>query len=122
MNSRARSHMAKKKLKRLSEVQIKQVAGQFRALSQPLRLRLINELMEGEQNVSKLVKTTGANQSNVSKHLGEMHKAKLLGRRRDGLSIYYYISDSRVIHLCEVMCAKPERPHKGTSIEGNSEM
>ena len=107
MNSRPLTRkMGYKKARRLSEAQIKQIVTHFRALSQPLRLRILNELLEGEQNVTKLVKRTGANQSNVSKHLGELHKAKILARRRDGLSIYYTIADTRVLSICELMCAK----------------
>lgn len=48
------------------------VAEMFKALSEPVRLRLLYALMDGEKNVSQLVEETGALQANVSKHLSTL--------------------------------------------------
>jgi ArsR family transcriptional regulator len=80
------------------------VAELFKALSDPTRLRLLYSLMEGEKNVSQLVEETGALQANVSKHLGTLLDAGVVGRRKQGQSSYYRIIDESVFELCDLAC------------------
>ena len=46
------------------------IARRFRALSEPLRIRMLDLLREGELSVNELAEQLGAGQQNVSKHLG----------------------------------------------------
>jgi DNA-binding transcriptional ArsR family regulator len=87
------------------------VAQRFRALGEPLRIRLIERLMEGEASVQDLVAATGAGQQNVSKHLGVLLHAGIVGRRKQGTFVYYRIVDEVVYGLCEQVCASLERQH-----------
>lgn len=80
------------------------VAARFRALGEPVRVRILEELRGGEKSVSELVAATGANQPNVSKHLRTLQEAGLIGRRQEGNQVYCFIDDPAVYDLCDVVC------------------
>lgn len=82
------------------------IAGRFKVLSEPARLRLLNELRQGERTVSELVEATGFGQTSVSKHLHELHANGLVARRRSGPFVHYAIVDARVFQLCDLMCSQ----------------
>lgn len=88
------------------------IARRFRALAEPLRIRLVERLMDEEATVQQLVAATGAGQQNVSKHLGVLLHAGIVGRRKQGTFVYYRIVDSIVLDLCEQVCASIERQHQ----------
>jgi len=73
------------------------VASRFKVLSEPHRLRLLQELEAGERSVSDLILATGYTQSNVSRHLHTLAEAGMLERRKDGLSVH--LPDRRPHHL-----------------------
>lgn len=90
----------------LSEAALEMVALRFRALSEPMRLRLLNVLMRGEHTVGQLVEACEASQANVSKHLAVLRDAGMIGMRKEGLSTWCYIADPMVNELCEMMCRR----------------
>ncbi len=90
----------------MTPAMLERVAEQFRALSEPSRLALMSELFAGERNVSELVAATGLSLANVSKHLGVLHQAGWVSRRKDGLHVVYALADERTMGLCELMCAR----------------
>lgn len=92
----------------LSDAMIEVVARRFRMLGEPQRLRLLQVLESGERTVGELVEALGANQSNVSKHLQALHDAGLVGRRREGNSILYAVSDPVIFDLCALVCHSAE--------------
>ena len=85
------------------------VAGRFKALSEPARLRILSSLRAGERTVSDLVEATGLGQANVSKHLRLLHDLRFVERRRDGLYTLYRLADGDVFTLCDLMCGRLER-------------
>lgn len=89
---------------KMSEGALEMVADRFRVLSEPMRLRLLYLLMEGEKSVTELVEETGALQANVSKHLGMMLDAGIVGRRKQGLRAYYRVTDDTAYRLCDLVC------------------
>ena len=95
----------------LSAVALDLIAQQFRALSEPVRLRLLSALMHGEQNVSQLVKATGTGQANVSKHLAILKNAGMIATRRERLATMCSIADPVIYQLCEIMCTKLKAEH-----------
>lgn len=95
--------MARRKTK-LSAEAVELVAGRFRILSEPLRIRILQALEEGELNVTELVAAVGSTQPNVSKHVRILQEAGIVGRRQQGNSVYCYIADESVIALCEAVC------------------
>ena len=88
----------------LSEELADLIARRLRALAEPMRIRLLDQLRDGEACVGELVSATGASQQNVSKHLTVMLAAGIVGRRRDGNRIYYRVVDEGVFALCEQIC------------------
>ena len=89
----------------LTEEAFELIAGRFRVLAEPMRLRLLHALGDIEMNVSELVEATGAGQANVSKHLGIMLDAGLVGRRKEGLNVFYRVADPSIFDMCEAVCA-----------------
>jgi DNA-binding transcriptional ArsR family regulator len=82
------------------------VAARFRAMGEPLRLRILQQLENGERTVSALAESVGATQPNVSKHLKVLQDAGLLKRRQQGNSAYYAIADPMVLELCDMICSR----------------
>lgn len=89
---------------RLSGEVLEMLAERFKVLSEPMRLKLIYSLMDGEKSVSELVRDTGGLQANVSKHLGMLLDAGVVERRKQGLHTYYKVADATVYELCDLMC------------------
>jgi len=84
------------------------VAGRFRALAEPARLAILHALEDGELTVTELVEATDMGQGNLSKHLQQLHAARFVTRRRDGLFVRYALADAQVLALCELMCSRLE--------------
>ena len=75
----------------------------FRIMSAPMRLKIISALCNGEKNVGELLAEIPTTQPNMSQHLNTLYKAGVLGRRRDGVQIYYRIINERVVTLCRAV-------------------
>lgn len=75
------------------------VAKYFRALGDPTRLRLLEELREREASVGELVERLGVPQPQVSKHLGCLRWCGFVVPRREHRTIYYRVADERVLQL-----------------------
>ena len=78
----------------------------FRVMSAPMRLKIINCLCDEEKNVGQLLEAIETTQPNMSQHLNTLFKAKILGRRREGVQIYYRIINERVVTLCRAVCTQ----------------
>jgi ArsR family transcriptional regulator len=89
------------------------VARRFHLLAEPMRLRLLDRLQDGEATVQELADDLGTSQQNVSKHLLLLTDAAILARRRDGTRVHYRISDEEVLDLCERMCGALEHQLRG---------
>lgn len=96
--------MARHKKQDLSEEAFEMLGERFKAFSEPMRLKLVYALMDGEKTVSDLVEETGGLQANVSKHLRVLLEAGILDRRKEGLNSFYRISDASTYELCDLMC------------------
>ncbi len=80
------------------------IARRFRAIAEPMRIRLLDQLRSREATVGELADALSASQQNVSKHLAVLAEAGILGRRREGNYVYYRIVDEGVFGLCEDVC------------------
>jgi DNA-binding transcriptional ArsR family regulator len=80
------------------------IARRFRTLAEPTRIKLLDRLREGEASVHELTELIGSSQQNVSKHLGVLHLAGIVSRRKKGNYVYYAIADQGVLALCEDVC------------------
>ena len=91
-------------MRQLSDQLLERIAHRFRAMSNPVRLKILHSLQDGELSVSEILERIGGSQANASKHLGVLRAAGLVTSRRNGVSVYYRISDEAVFSLCEVVC------------------
>ena len=85
---------------------LERVAEQFKALSDPVRLSLLNALFEGEKSVGQLAEEVGSSFANASKHLSVLHAAGWITRAREGTTVLCALADKRTAALCELMCAR----------------
>ncbi|MGZ4889312.1 MAG: ArsR/SmtB family transcription factor [Candidatus Angelobacter sp.] len=88
----------------LTDAMTEVVARRFRTLGEPMRLRILQALEDGEKPVSDIVELLEASQPNISKHLKALCQEGLVNRRRDGLNICYSIADPMVFRLCDLIC------------------
>ena len=74
----------------------------FRALSNPLRIRILEVLRaEGDLTVGEIQQRVGAEPSNVSQHLGVLRAHGLVTTRREGTSIWYAVAHPQVFALLD---------------------
>lgn len=85
------------------------VAARFRALGEPMRLRILERLFQGEASVTEILEEVGGTQANVSKHLSLLHAERLLSRRKEGTRTLYRIADPMLEKICEVVCDAVQR-------------
>ncbi|MEO8655978.1 MAG: metalloregulator ArsR/SmtB family transcription factor [Ramlibacter sp.] len=78
----------------------------FRVMSAPMRLKIISCLCNGEKNVSQLLTEVDTTQPNMSQHLNTLYQSGVLGKRREGVQIYYRIINDRVVTLCRAVCTQ----------------
>ncbi|MEQ1607208.1 MAG: metalloregulator ArsR/SmtB family transcription factor [Pyrinomonadaceae bacterium] len=90
----------------LSDEALQLIAGRFRLLAEPMRLRILHTLGDKEMTVSELVAATAANQANVSKHLGVLLEAGVVTRRKEGLTANYRVTDETIFDLCDLVCSR----------------
>ncbi len=84
-------------------------ATSFKAISHPLRLKILCALGDGELSVQDIVEQVGSTQSNISQHLAILRYKNLLATQKDANRVYYRISDARTLNLVgmvrDVFCA-----------------
>ena len=82
------------------------VASYFGVLSEPTRIRIMHVICEQEKTVSQIVEELGASQTNVSRHLGIMHRSGVLARRKERNQVYYRTADPVMVDLCRSVCKR----------------
>lgn len=87
----------------LTDAELGKVAGQFRVLGEPMRLKILQALCDRPLAVGEIVSATGATQSNVSKHLSLLTAAGVIRRAKDGQFVYYEVSNPLTLKLCELV-------------------
>lgn len=74
-----------------------------KTLASPKRIEILNALKDGEKTVSELVEILGVPKANVSQHLAVMRHKGILKSRREGINMYYSVSNLKVIEACILM-------------------
>ncbi len=80
------------------------IAERFRVIGDPSRIRILDQLRAGELSVNEITKRLDTSQQNASKHLGVLHRAGIVARRKQGTSTLYVIADDSIYDLCEQVC------------------
>jgi len=82
------------------------MAARFRALGEPMRLRILQAVCKEPRSVNDIVAATGSTQANISKHLALLTTAGILEREKDGQRVFYGVKDKLAVKLCELVRAQ----------------
>jgi DNA-binding transcriptional ArsR family regulator len=93
------------KMNMLNRRQLAGVATLFKALGEPMRLRILQEVCQEPKCVSEIVATAGCTQANVSKHLALLMARGIINRQQKGRHAYYVIRDPLTLQLCQLVHA-----------------
>jgi ArsR family transcriptional regulator len=75
----------------------------LKAMSHPLRLKILCTLGEKEVSVQDIVEHVGTSQSNISQHLAILRDKGILASRKDANRVYYRVGDPRTLRLISMM-------------------
>ena len=88
-----------------------QLAGVFRMLAEPARVRIVSALLEaGELCVCDLAAVVGLSESATSQHLRMLRAADAVRNRRAGRVVYYALADAHVRMLLDLALAHVQEP------------
>jgi DNA-binding transcriptional ArsR family regulator len=77
----------------LPDEAIEVIAARLRVIAEPTRIRLMGMLDQGDAGVQELATRLGTTHQNVSRHLGVLHQAGMVSRRREGTGVRYSLVD-----------------------------
>jgi DNA-binding transcriptional ArsR family regulator len=83
---------------------LERIAANFRALAEPTRLAILQELKSGPMTVNELVEALELSQANISKHLSVLREVGFLKREQRGTAAVYSIEEPLVMELCKLVC------------------
>lgn len=89
---------------------IERASRSLKAMSHPLRLKILCTLGDEEVSVQHIVEHVGTSQSNISQHLAILRDKGILAARKDANRVYYRVGDARTLRLIvmmrEVFCSR----------------
>jgi DNA-binding transcriptional ArsR family regulator len=74
----------------------------FKALSHPLRIRVLDALRAGEVGVNELSARLEVEQTTLSQQLAVLRKSNIVGGRKEGQNVYYSVRDAEIFRLLDV--------------------
>ena len=96
------------------EEDIDRASRSLKAMSHPLRLKILCTLRDQEVSVQDIVDNVGTSQSNISQHLAILRDKGILASRKDANRVFYRVGDARTLRLIgmmqEVFCT--QRPYE----------
>ena len=85
------------------DTDISRAARCLKAMSHPLRLKILCVLGNNSISVQDIVEQVGTSQSNISQHLSILREKNILGSKKEANRVYYYIDDERMLQLIKMM-------------------
>jgi DNA-binding transcriptional ArsR family regulator len=85
------------------DADIERASRSLKAMSHPLRLKILCTLGDQEVSVQEIVEHVGTSQSNISQHLAILRDKGILASRKDANRVYYRVSDARTLKLIGMM-------------------
>jgi ArsR family transcriptional regulator len=85
------------------EEDIERASRSLKAMSHPLRLKILCTLGDREVSVQEIVDAVGTSQSNISQHLAILRDKGILASRKDANRVYYRVGDARTLRLIGMM-------------------
>ena len=93
------------------EEDVERASRSLKAISHPLRLKILCVLGDQEYSVQDIVSCVGTSQSNISQHLAILRDKGVLASRKDANRVFYRVGDTRTLKLIgmmqEVFCRVP---------------
>ncbi|MCF7967066.1 metalloregulator ArsR/SmtB family transcription factor [Methylobacter sp. Wu8] len=86
-----------------TDADIARAAYCLKAMSHPLRLKILCVLGNDSICVQDIVDQVGTSQSNISQHLAILKEKNILGSKKQANRVYYYIDDARMLLLIKMM-------------------
>lgn len=74
----------------------------FKALASPIRIRILDELRNGELTVTELRVRLGIEAANLSQQLAVLKSKNIVTGRKQGSNIYYSCTDPSIFQLLDV--------------------
>ncbi len=87
----------------MDDEHIEQASRAMKAMSHPLRLKILCVLADQEVNVQDIVERVGTTQSNISQHLALMREKGVLRTRKDANRVFYRVGDQRTLEVVAMM-------------------
>lgn len=85
------------------EEDIERASRSLKAMSHPLRLKILCTLQGQEVSVQDIVDSVGTSQSNISQHLAILRDKGILASRKDANRVFYRVGDARTLRLISMM-------------------
>jgi len=86
-----------------NDTEIERAACSLKAMSHPLRLKILCVLGDRSISVQEIVQAVGTSQSNISQHLAIMRDKSILSTSKEANRVYYRVSDARTLQLIKMM-------------------
>jgi ArsR family transcriptional regulator len=87
----------------LDDGDIERASRSLKAMSHPLRLKILCTLGDQEVSVQAIVDYVGTSQSNISQHQAILRDKGILASRKDANRVYYRVGDARTLQLIRMM-------------------
>lgn len=87
----------------VGDEEIERASRSLKAMSHPIRLKILCVLGDREVSVQDIVDYVGTSQSNISQHLAILKDKGILQSRKDANRVYYRVGDVRTLRLIEMM-------------------
>lgn len=82
---------------------VERASRSLKAISHPLRLKILCVLGDKEVSVQEIVDIVGTSQSNISQHLAILRDKGVLSSRKDANRVFYSVGDRRILTLVSMM-------------------
>ena len=74
-----------------------------KVFSNAKRLEILNTLRDKEMTAGELIEKIGLSKANLSQHMSILKSKGVVSTRREGVNIYYRISNSKITQACDLM-------------------
>ncbi|MBN1293693.1 MAG: winged helix-turn-helix transcriptional regulator [Candidatus Latescibacteria bacterium] len=98
--------MARSTSELIREDDLEKMSETLKAVAHPVRLQIVNILMNGERSVGELVRTLGTKQSLTSQQLSILKSRGVLKSRRNGNVVFYSLENSGVKNIMASILAE----------------
>lgn len=74
-----------------------------KAIADPKRLLIINELRDGPRSVNEIASELGISQPNVSQHLALLRNRGVVTSSRRGSQVYYALTSNKIVQAVDIL-------------------